>query len=232
MKESGVINSIVKRLAGALKVAGGVTSATIGLTGCTWDKVEQPKVVCFESEILPIATSYCGKSGCHGGINPEEDYDFTTYAGIMAAVRPGKPSNSDFYSVLSASGEDKMPPDGNPQPTSEQITLIYQWITEGADNTTDCASVGCDTAAVVTYSGDIAPLMQSYCNGCHGGGSPSAGLDLSSYTTVKQVAQIGRLQGAMRGEPGFKVMPPSGNLVSSCFVDKIDKWVAAGAPNN
>lgn len=232
MKVSGVINSIFNRLVKPLKVAGLVAIATIAITGCTWDKVEQPKVVCFESDILPIATSFCGKSGCHGGFDPEKGYDFTNYNGIMEAVRPGRPGSSEFYTSLSGFGEDRMPPAGNPRPTSDQISLINQWITEGAANTTNCASVGCDTAAAVTYSGDLAPLMQSYCNGCHGGSNASAGLDFSAYATVKQTAQIGRIQGAMRAATGYKVMPPSGNLVSSCFVDKIDKWVADGAPNN
>ena len=60
--------------------------ATLGLglgllTGCTWDKVEPD--VCFESEVLPIFVTYCSTPGCHNSIDREEDYDLTSYAGIM-----------------------------------------------------------------------------------------------------------------------------------------------------
>jgi mono/diheme cytochrome c family protein len=129
-------------------------------------------------------------------------------------------------------GEEKMPPNGYPQPSTIQVSTIKAWVKSGAANSTNCSSVSCDTSAVVSYSADLQPLFSSYCNGCHGGGSPSANLDLSVFQTVKDQSLTGRIQGAMSGTPGYISMPPSGNLLSSCYVDKINKWVAAGAPNN
>ena len=211
----------------------GLGIAMVGLTllsSCTYDHV-QPDV-CFQSEVLPIFVTYCSTTGCHNAIDREEGYDLTNYDGIMRGVTPKSIIGSRVVTSMTGSGEEQMPPSGYPQPSPEQIATVKAWVKSGAANTSNCATASCDTAAAVTYSGDVAPLMQTYCNGCHGGGSPSAGLNFTDYTSVKNNAISGRIQGSMTADPNYKVMPPGGNLVSSCYVDKISKWVAAGAPNN
>jgi hypothetical protein len=205
--------------------------AMVLLSSCTWDKVEQPKVVCFDGEVLPLFVTYCSANGCHNGNDRVEGYDLTSYNGIMRGIDAGRPANSKLFEAMTGAGDDAMPPSGNPQPSSTQIELIEQWILEGAVNTTNCAVVGCDTSAV-TYSGDIQPMVQTYCVGCHSGGNPSGGINLSNFNTVKQNAQSGRIQGTISGNPAFPSMPPNSAPLSSCYVDKINKWVADGAPNN
>jgi hypothetical protein len=200
------------------------------MTSCTWDKVEPD--VCFESDVLPVFTTYCSSTGCHNATDRVKGYDLTNYAGIMEGIRPKSILSSELVSVLSENGDDHMPPAGYPQPSDGQIASIKAWVKSGAANTTNCSTVSCDTSAAVSYSGDLQPLLGTYCNGCHGGGSPSAGLDLNDYSTVKSVAENGRLQGAMRGSYPYIAMPPTGNLLPACSVDQIDKWVAAGTPNN
>ncbi len=207
-------------------------SALTLVSSCSWDHVEQPKVVCFESEVLPLFVTYCSTSGCHNAVDHVEGYDLSTYDGVMRGVDAGRPRNSKVYEAMTKGGEEAMPPSGSPQPTATQVALIGQWITEGANNTTNCATAGCDTSAAVTYSGDIEPVLQTFCIGCHSSGSPSAGLDLTDFNTVKANSQSGRIQGSMTADPNYKTMPPGGALVPSCVVDKIDKWVANGAPHN
>ncbi len=209
--------------------------ATLGLglgllSGCTWDKVEPD--VCFESEVLPIFVTYCSTPGCHNSIDREEDYDLTSYAGIMQGVTPKHVSSSEVVTAMNGFGEDHMPPNNYPQPSDGQIATIKAWVKSGAENTTNCSSVSCDTSAVVSFSVDIQPIMDNYCVGCHSGGNASAGVDVSTYAALKPLAETGRLQGAMSGDPQYAAMPPSGNLLPTCYVDKINKWVAAGAPNN
>ncbi len=82
----------------------------------------------------------------------------------------------------------------------------------------------------MSYARDIVPLVQTYCNVCHSGAS--AGVDMSDLTTISQNTSNGRIQGAMSGDPNYKTMAPSGNLVDACYVAKINKWVAAGATDN
>ncbi len=92
--------------------------------------------------------------------------------------------------------------------------------------------MSCDSGVAVTYSGDIQPMLDTYCNGCHGSGSPSAGIDLTNFNVVKQNAISGRLAGVITGNPSYVVMPPNSALLPSCYATKIERWVAAGAPNN
>lgn len=215
---------------GLRRLAGSMAVLTLFLSGCTWDSVEPD--VCFEGKVLPIVVTYCTTSGCHNSTDRMEDYDFTTYAGIMEAVNPKFPSDSDLYEAMTESGDDHMPPAGSPQPSADQIEAIRAWIKSGAENSTNCSFNTCDTAGVISYSATLVPILQNNCIGCHSGGSPSGGLNFTDFATFQQAALNGRVQGAMSGASGFAVMPPAGNLLPACNVQQINKWVAAGAPNN
>lgn len=215
-----------------LVIALGVILFSFGLPGCAWDK-EEPEI-CFEGKVLPILVTYCTTSGCHNSTDRQEGYDFSNYAGIMEAVSPNRPGDSDLYEAITDSDEDDhMPPAGSPQPTSEQIALIRTWIEAGAPNTTNCSGSGtCDTTGVISFSADLLPVLQNNCLGCHSGGTASGGLDFGNFAVFQQNCQSGRVQGALRGSAGFVAMPPGGAPLPACYVAQIDKWVAAGAPNN
>ena len=222
-------------------IAAGLIAGTVALTGCTWDHVPDPNNVepglCFETDVMPVFVAYCGMTGlggdgCHNPTERAEDYDFTNYNGIMRGVTAGRPGSSKVIEAMRAGGEDQMPPANRPQPTSEQIATIEAWIEAGAANSTGCATVSCDSGVAVTYSGDIQPMLDTYCNGCHGSGSPSAGIDLTNFNVVKQNAISGRLAGVITGNPSYVAMPPNSALLPSCYATKIERWVAAGAPNN
>jgi Planctomycete cytochrome C len=222
-------------------IAAGLIAGTAASTGCTWDHVPDPTVVepglCFETDVMPVFVAYCGTTGlggdgCHNPTEHAEGYDFTTYNGIMRGVTAGRPGSSRVIEAMRNGGEDQMPPANRPQPTSEQIATIEAWIEAGAINSTGCATVSCDSGAAVTYSGDLQPMLNTYCNGCHGSGSPSAGIDLTNFNVVKQNAISGRLVGVITGNPSYIAMPPNSALLPSCYATKIERWVAAGAPNN
>ena len=68
--------------------------------------------------------------------------------------------------------------------TNAQITLIAQWINEGANNKTNCGTP-CDSNNF-TYSANIKPMMDTYCKGCHSGVSASKGIVLDTYDGVKK----------------------------------------------
>lgn len=187
--------------------------------------------VCFESQILPVFQSNCAKSGCHDAASHQDGYVFDSYANIIKKdVRPGNAANSKVYKVLFETGSDKMPQSPNPDLTSEQKALIGRWINEGARNTSNC-NVNCDSAQF-KFGANITPILSTYCLGCHSGASPSAGIDLGTYTNVKNMALSGRLVAAVSHAPGYAAMPKNASKLSDCQIAQIRKWVDAGAPNN
>jgi hypothetical protein len=82
-----------------------------------------------------------------------------------------------------------------------------------------------DAGTAVSYAKDIEPLLKSNCTSCHGGSSPSAGIDLSSYSKVKANASAASSV-IQRGS-----MPPGGPL-STANKQLFAAWVSAGTPNN
>lgn len=89
----------------------------------------------------------------------------------------------------------------------------------------------CDTAAV-TYSSTVAPVLSSFCNSCHGGSTPSAGIKLDTYNDVKIQAANGRLWGAISHAGSYSPMPKNAAKLNTCNLAKIKKWLDAGYPDN
>ncbi len=87
------------------------------------------------------------------------------------------------------------------------------------------SAAGSDAGTAVSYAKDIEPLLKSNCTSCHGGSSPTAGIDLSSYAKVKANASAASSV-IQRGS-----MPPNGPL-STANKQLFAAWVSAGAPNN
>lgn len=89
----------------------------------------------------------------------------------------------------------------------------------------------CDTS-VVKYSTSVQPVLSSNCISCHGGSTPSAGISLDNYAGVKLQVDNGRLWGAVSHSPSYSAMPKNSSKLSTCNLEKIRIWIAAGAPNN
>jgi len=90
-------------------------------------------------------------------------------------------------------------------------------------------------ASSVSFAKNVLPILNDRCSSCHGGPTPRAGVDLSSYDSVmnSQVitpsdAQNSRLVIAV--ESGL--MPRSGDPLTADQIQTITNWVNAGAPNN
>jgi len=97
---------------------------------------------------------------------------------------------------------------------------------DGDNNTDTCGTI------VFTYSGGVAPLMNTYCAKCHNATTTKAGIDLTSYDGVKTVGLNGRLLGSIKQASGYKPMPPGTTKLTGCQIRQIEKWVQAGAANN
>ncbi len=83
-----------------------------------------------------------------------------------------------------------------------------------------------------TYATDVLPVLQSNCYGCHKSDFASGGVNLEGYDQVKIYVNNGRLLGAINHLPGFSPMPKGGTKLPACDIEKIQKWIDAGAPNN
>lgn len=91
-------------------------------------------------------------------------------------------------------------------------------------------SSACDTTGI-TYSGFIRPFLTTQCSSCHSSGG-TGGYDLTTYTDTKTVADNGKLLGAIKQLSGFSPMPKGGTKLSDCNIQKVERWVLNGAPNN
>ncbi|MFZ2287414.1 MAG: c-type cytochrome domain-containing protein [Bacteroidales bacterium] len=184
---------------------------------------------CFSRDILPVLVSSCAMTGCHDAATHEEGYIFAGYSTTMQAVRPGNPSESKLYEVITEpDGEDRMPPSPLPRLSSAQIDSIAAWIGYGALD--EFCGEACDTINPVTYSATIRPAVNTYCTGCHSGTAPGGGVRLETYANVSSVAASGVLMNALRGN-GVPKMPPAGSL-STCRIRQFELWINNGYPNN
>lgn len=71
-------------------------------------------------------------SRCHSGGGHLES--LLTYEGVLRYVQSGDPHASRLYTAIRAYTINVMPPAPSPHLTDEQMTKIYVWISQGAQN--------------------------------------------------------------------------------------------------
>jgi hypothetical protein len=211
-----------------VKIGVGIILMFVGITfllsTCT-EKAMDPNV-CFNENVLPIFVSKCSMSGCHAPGSRRGD--LSTYEGIMRDVTAKHPLRSSVYTNISGSNP-SMPPKNSVQLTEQEIFYIKAWISMGALNQSNCTV--CDTTQF-KFAGDIQPIMNSWCVGCHSTSNAGGGYDLSTYTGVVHSVTTNRLMGSIKHSLGYSAMPQNGNQLSGCQISKIQSWINAGYPNN
>jgi hypothetical protein len=191
-----------------------------------------PDTAYFQNDVLPILISGCGMSGCHDASTAQDGVILTSYQNVMstAGIKPGNPSDSELYEKITDDDpDDRMPPPPNAPLTTDQILIIRKWIEQGAKN--NYCNAGCDTNSFA-FSTSIQPLINTNCKGCHNATLTSGGVRLDNYTSVKTVADDGRLLGAISHQTGFAAMPQGGNKLPDCNIIQVKKWIASGSPDN
>lgn len=189
-----------------------------------------PDSVYFQNQILPLLQSSCAKSGCHDALSHQNGIILADYQSVITSgqIVPFNPGSSDLYEAITETDPDKiMPPPPYAALSSQQISLIYNWIAQGAKNNY-CDQL-CDTTNV-TYSGTIRPVLQNYCIGCHSTAFPSAGIALQTHAEL--VSNINRVRGSINHLSGYSPMPKNANALSDCVLTQFDIWIQAGMPNN
>jgi len=93
-------------------------------------------------------------------------------------------------------------------------------------------SANCNVPQNVTFSLTVLPLLNSRCNNCHGGSSPSGGIALDTYANVLKYKENGKLMGSINFASGYSPMPKNSGKLSACEIGKIQAWIDANTPNN
>lgn len=186
-------------------------------------------IISFHLEVLPLIVSNCAYSGCHDAATAEEGVVLDSYQNIRKEVRPGKPNDSELYKSLIEPGDDIMPPPPNTPLSNADIQLVKDWINQGAENT--ICGIPCDPE-LSSFTADIAPLIRTYCQGCHSNATQQGNINLEGYDNIKPYIEDGSFLGSIKQEAGYAAMPPSGNPLSECRVMQIEKWISEGALNN
>ena len=193
-----------------------------------------PNTVYFQQQILPLFASSCGmpNAGCHDPADHEGGIILTSYEHIMSSgeIVPGNLNEGDVFEVINESNpNDIMPPAPNAPLTQEQIDLIADWITQGAQNNS-CEALFCDTLNV-TFTSSISTLVSNKCEGCHSGANPNGGVSLTSYAQISASATSGTLWDAINATNGVAIMPPNTGL-SDCEIATFRIWIENGALND
>ena len=188
-------------------------------------------VVYFEEQILPILQG-CATTDCHDATTAEDGVILDSYDNIIETgdIEPGDPENSDIYEMITEDDpDDRMPPEPADPLSDETIQLIYDWITQGAQDNS-CPDLICDTVDV-TFSGDIQPLVQTFCAACHSGIAPYGGIVIEDYDNISTVASDPNFIGLIDGDFAL-VMPENTDGLNDCQVRMFEIWIEDGMPNN
>lgn len=207
------------------------TGNPIDTTGTPCD----PNIVYFSKDILPLFISTCAKSGCHDATTHEKGIRMDNFQNVIGSriIKAFDANNSKLVkSIKATGGDDRMPPSPAQRFSTDQIALISKWVTQGAKDLTCDENAGQCATTNVSYSGFVAPLLSTYCVGCHSGGVPSGGISLTSYAGVKAMVTTGKLYGAINWTTGYVKMPQGSTKLSQCNIDKIKGWIDEGANNN
>jgi Planctomycete cytochrome C len=228
------LKSTILRL---LPIALGISVLVLCVNSCTHQPYVMPQnlrtgypTLCFERDVLPIFQSNCAKSNCHDS-RGAGGYILDTYADIVKkGIVPGNAEASKIFEAIDYKTGDDMMPKGAGRLPATDIEVIRLWIATGAIDSGACSTSNCDTTEY-SYSGVIAPLIQLHCVGCHNSASAPGG-SLETYADVQNAAVNGRLIGDISHTAGYNFMPLGGTQLLPCEITQIEKWVAAGAPNN
>lgn len=193
-----------------------------------------PDSVYFQNQILPILVSNCTQSGCHNAQDKQEGIVLTSYQSMLSTVKKSTlndlSENKMMKAILDNDPDDRMPPPPSQPLSAVQINLLKTWLAQGGlNNACDENAGGCDLQTA-KYSSFVQPLMQAKCQGCHSGSTPQGNINLSNYAAIKELALNGKLYASLTRASNW--MPSGGAKLDQCSLDKIQQWIADGAPQN
>jgi mono/diheme cytochrome c family protein len=187
--------------------------------------------ITYQADIKAIFDANC--VSCHsGGSQPS----LATYQDVISSY-----SSDALYKSLLTGAVSPMPKGAGPLSVGD-IAKIKQWIDGCQPNgpTSGGASL-CDTTVAMSYSLNVAPIINANCtNGCHHGNPIDYGHDITTYANIVNdtfnVAlsgpPISSLVNCLITTNPSKKMPLGRAALSACQIAKIRRWVAEGALDN
>lgn len=209
-----------------LKISSGVIGLSLIISGGCTRYVADPDA-CYIDKVKQIIVTNCATAGCHNPTDKKEGYDFTSYEGVMKAVKAKHSGQSELYTVLNAKGDERMPPAYSL--SQDEKDIIKHWINNGAPNNS-CSSTSCDTNTF-SYS-VIEASLKTNCLGCHNSNNASGGILLNTHTNVVASAKNNKLLGSVKHETGYSAMPQYSAKLNDCDIKVLEKWINAGMPDN
>ena len=105
------------------------------------------------------------------------------------------------------------------------------------------AEENCDTSMVISYAADIVPIMNGSCgaqnNNCHSSGSTVGGyvvldvhIGVAYSASTATTGSNCQLVSSVVWDGNTSPMPKNSGKLSPCDIQKIQKWVNEGAPDN
>ncbi len=222
--------------------------------------------VTYWSDIKPILDAKC--VACHGeepvAGAPNSLHDFATASEMAERIRvrtvvvqtmpPGTPLSEEEQGLIQAWVTDGAP-EGSPPVEGDADVQDFGLDDSGVDEMMLDAGVG-DSEVADSGSLDATPeeeptwdngifadILAPSCafEGCHGGESPSAGLDLTTHQGYIAGGENGDLTGLdnpdasllidhLRGRNGRRVMPLGGVPLPEETVALFERWIANGSP--
>ncbi|MAY84121.1 MAG: hypothetical protein CMP59_08310 [Flavobacteriales bacterium] len=190
--------------------------------------------VYFQNTILPLLNSNCSFSACHSSENTNrpdilEKYNPRNYATIMNSdkvdIDIGDPTKSGIYEVLVDDPPDRMPRGAYGPLSAAEIESIRLWIEQGAKNNS-CKD--CDTSQY-SFSMNILPLIQTYCQGnCHAG-QLEGPFPLTNHIEIS--AKAGKIYTAIN-HTGSIYMPKNLPKLDPCYIYQVKRWIERKTPND
>ncbi len=90
----------------------------------------------------------------------------------------------------------------------------------------------CNTSESVSYTSNIAPLIEVQCFKCHAKDvykEKASRVKIYTYETLKKMGESGQLVGSITHAKGYIAMPyRKGSKIDSCDIETIKKWVSTG----
>ena len=123
-------------------------------------------------------------------------------------------------------------------PTDRSVTSLMKLLTVNRQRVAKALDKPDPT--LISFSGEIAPILSSKCGNCHGSDNPRARLNLTSFATMKQGGQNGALlvpRNAQKSLLMLRVatqddqarMPRNGTALGRPELEKIFTWINQGA---
>ncbi len=210
-------------------------------TGLVWGGTDAPT---FDKDIQPILTKKC--LPCHAGKAPQAGLDLRSPATILKGGKSGPAivTGSSGSSLLMEKIVSRTMPPGDIKLTDQEIEQIQVWIDKGTARSDAGADAKVVNAAVTEQ--EVLPIFQVRCGVCHGKRKQEGGLDLRTREAGLKGGKSG--PALVPGKPDDSLLlqriksgempPPNLTLLfensvrppTDAEIEKLRRWIAAGAP--